>query len=311
MTDFSFYYKTTSSDATALLASRSWDVFISAYNSADRVNKIFSTINAKNKYWILFNEYGYERSDFPSQSLTADTWDEADFIINIFSMMHIDPSRSICIDSTGFIRPYLAFLILYLNKMSFKKIDIIYTEPKTYFNRDKTTFCLSSDLDVRQIRGFEGSHALDTNNDILLINSGYDSDLITRIAESKKHARKIQLFGFPSLRPDMFQENILRAYKSHESIGISLTDENSTILAPANDPFSTAQAVSDKLSSIDTISNLYISPLATKPQLIGLILYFIKGVLPCPTSLIFPFSKCYSKETAIGTARTWIYQLEF
>lgn len=311
MTNFTHFYRETASNVEKLLEGKAWDHVISAYTSADRVLQLFDMINAQEKHWLVFNEYGYQNDEIPDGAHTSESWDEAEYIIQAIDSFGISNQDSVCIDSTGFIRPYLAFLLLYLYKIGYKKIDVIYTEPKSYQKREKTDFCLSTDLTVRQIRGFEGNHSLNTSDDVLLVNSGYDSDLIVRIAENKNHAKKIQLFGFPSLRADMFQQNVLRAHKAHESIGISIVDENSTILAPANDPFATAHEIQLKVESLGTISNLYMSPLATKAQLIGMVLYHILGNAPCPTSIIFPFSRCYSQETSIGTARTWLYTLEF
>lgn len=47
---------------------------------------------------------------------------------------------NICIDATGFMKPYIIFLLILLKEKGFKKIDLIYTEPQSY---EKKTGLLS------------------------------------------------------------------------------------------------------------------------------------------------------------------------
>ena len=61
--------------------------------------------------------------------------------------------------------------------------------------------------------------------------------LIAQVAENKEFSKKVQIFGLPSLRAHMYQENVLRAYKAEEAVGRDTVDESSSYFAPANDPF--------------------------------------------------------------------------
>ena len=90
--------------------------------------------------------------------------------------------------------------------------------------------------EVRQVVGYEGQHVTDTSRDVLIIGAGYDDKLIAEVAEHKDQARKIQLFGLPSLRADMYQENVLRAHLAESAVGTPIHDEASNFFAPANDP---------------------------------------------------------------------------
>ncbi len=149
----------------------------------------------------------------------------------------------------------------------------------------------------------------------MIIGSGYDHKLINSVSEDKEHAKKIQLFGFPSLQPDMYQENILRSYKAEESIGgKQFLDVNSSYFAPANDPFLTAQTLReciDKENKYKSITNLYLSPLSTKAQTLGFALYYIKERINQPCSVIFPFCTQYTRETSVGISKVWKYTIEF
>src|SRR5207253_621115 len=83
---------------------------------------------------------------------------------------------------------------------------------------------------------------------------------------------------------------------------------------PANDPFVTANVlrriVDDCERNGHMITNLYLSPLATKPQALGFALFYLTEMRGKATSIIFPFCRTYSKETSLGLSRVWKYVVE-
>jgi hypothetical protein len=82
--------------------------------------------------------------------------------------------------------------------------------------------------------------------------------------------------------------------------------------ALANDPFVVATELSDKLHELrarNSVDNIYLSPLATKPQTLGFALFYILELRNQPASIIFPFSTSYSRETSAGVGRTWCYEI--
>ena len=134
-------------------------------------------------------------------------------------------------------------------------------------------------LETRQVKGFQGSHDLDTTTDLLIINSGYDDILISHVGEHKSNAAKIQIFGFPSLKADFYQENVFRASKAEEDVTPHVGDKKRFVFAPAYDPFATAGVLREtvkKRKREKGITNLYLSPLATKSQLLGFSIYYCK-----------------------------------
>ena len=166
---------------------------------------------------------------------------------------------------------------------------------------------------IREIKGCLGSHNPETNQDLLFLGSGYDFNRMIAIAKEKKEAKKIQLLGFPSLQADMFQQNIIKSCKAEEdafSGEFDLESEN-VILAPANDPFVTAKLLSEYLKKNKSFTNLYLCPLSTKAQTLGMALFYIVECLNLPASIIFPFCKGYSRETSKGVSKIWIYTVEF
>jgi len=199
-----------------------------------------------------------------------------------------------------------------LMEQGIRRFDALYSEPVAYADREETRFSDEVVEQVRQVAGFEGNHSTDVSRDVLIIGSGYDHELIARVAESKDQARKIQIFGLPSLRADMYQENVLRAHRAEEAVG-GLGESYGTYFAPANDPFVTAsvlQQIVDELRAHNNLGNLYLSPLATKPQVLGFSLYYLTECRNAAASMIFPYSPSYNRETSKGVARIWKYTVE-
>jgi hypothetical protein len=313
MIDYSIFYK----ERLRLTSAHTWDIFISAFNSTERVQHVFKKISAKEKHWLVHPEYGYEPVEHPNQAFAPERCNEADFIKQFFETIGVNFTEDkICIDITGFMRPQLLFLLLFLKHNGCKKFDAIYSEPRHYTKKEKTSFS-DNVTEVRQVAGFEGCHAVDKSNDILVIGTGYDHSLIAHAAENKDKARKVQIFGFPSLAPDMYQENILRAHKAAQSVGIEEIKDPFNFFAPANDPFVTANVLKDIVKKIpenlrkSSLTNLYLCPVGTKPQVLGFGLYFLTEWQDKAASIIFPFCESYSKKTTKGISRIWKYQIEF
>jgi hypothetical protein len=148
---------------------------------------------------------------------------------------------------------------------------------------------------------------------VLIIGAGYDDKLIAEIAEHKDQASKIQVFGLPSLRADMYQENVLRAHRAESAVGTPIHHDSSSFFAPANDPFVTAavlQEIVNGLRQRERITNLYLSPLATKAQLLGFSLYYLAECRNAAVSMLFPFCAAYARETTKGLTRIWKYTVE-
>lgn len=323
--DYSIFYKKKFADPNQINTIGGYDLFISAYNDSERVKKIFEEINATEKHWLLFPEYCYADHEKPSLGNASEKLFSFDSslregeIIREYvrlSGINFNTINNVCVDITGFIRPHLIFFVRYLATLGVKQVDFLYTDPIKYKKKEQTDFSFDY-IDVRQVDGCQGTHHPDTNNDILIIGAGYDHLRITDVSKSKNSSKKIQLFGFPSLQPDMYQENILKAYKAEEETSNgreNFIDPDRTLFAPANDPFVTANVIREyviKENKKKTITNLYLCPLSTKAQTLGVALYYIAQCTDEPSSIIFPFCSKYSRETTEGISKIWKYTVEF
>ena len=178
-------------------------------------------------------------------------------------------------------------------------------------NKDSTTFAGSHVDSVRQVVGFEGSSDESGSRDLLLIGAGYETHLISEVAEDKEESRKIVLLGLPSLRPDMYQQNAWRAWQASDAISLQ---ESERYFAPAADVFATATVVSelvDREQKRGNVRHIYMAPLSTKAQAIGFALCFLSEFQAKNVSIIYPFTRTYEKETSVGLARIWKHTLEF
>ncbi len=325
-----FYYKSFKEVRSILDSEEEYNLFISAYNKEEMVCKVFQEIQAEKKIWLLFSDYSLNKRDinhdsnyiFSLEQEMKDTRLEMNFInkfIEEYNLIENYRDKKIAIDITGFVKPYMFYLILVLKNNGFNKFDIIYTEPNGYSNHEDTKFSNDSATSTRSINGYD-TKSDQNKDDLLIINAGYDYTLVSRIAENKKNIKNNKiLIGFPSLQPIMYQENILNFRKVAEELSINAIDFN-PLFAPANDPFETAKVidkyVEEYILSHKDISTIYLAPLATKAQALGIQLFTIyekekyesKGI---DLKIIYPFTNGYSKDSGKNLFRINKYILEF
>ncbi len=317
--DYGFFLREAIASDDDWSSTQAYDLFLSAYNLSDRVRYVYDHVRARDKMWLIHREYDLATKLLPPEThFETNALDESSFCVELFARLRdqfIDfPNLSICIDSTGMLRPHLLFLLKLLQRSKVSRFNILYAEPANYKNNENTAFSAGSIYEVRPIQGYEGAPATDSSADFLIIGMGYDDRMIAEVAEDRAKADKHQLFGLPSLRADMYQQSVLRSRLASEELSDPNFAENNRSFAPASDPFGTAAVLSEivrKRRKKRGITNLYLSPLGTKPQVIGFGLYHIFECCSGDASITFPFSRGYSPETGQGISRTWVYTIEF
>jgi hypothetical protein len=293
----------------------SWNLFISAYNNSKRVQKVFPQVPATRRSWWVIPEYGYlpdELAELEGPVVLAHG-SEAQVVKAGLAGSGFDPTacQRLCIDITGLMRPHILFLMAHLQEIGVNRFDLLYTEPAQYSRRAETRFSIGEDVRVVSVEGYVGAHNLDTSGDLLVIGIGYDHHLISQAIQAKENARVVELHSFPSLSADMYHESILRLDRvSSERFRIG--DE--VQYCSANDPFVVAASLASAVRIAETrrrVTNIYFSPLATKPQAVGFGLHYLKRMRGTATSIIFPLCPSYDKETSTGVGRSWIYPIHF
>lgn len=307
--DFSIFYKSALSPDLEWARKVRWHCFLSTYNSSERVRRVFKAVRSKHKFWLVCPEYSYSPEEHPTgSSFVAPSHNEAEIITELFAANESLLDGRLCVDLTGFIRPHLLFLVRWLFEQGIEEFDAIYSEPVHYRAKERTDFSLGGVSQVRQIAGYEGVHSPDTSNNLLVIASGYDSLAIRAVAEAKTNARKVQIFGLPSLRADMYQENVIKASQADEALG-----DFAYYFAPAHDPFVTANLLGEIIQDCGRqkdLTNIYLSPLSTKAQVLGFGLFYLGCLGGQAASILYPFSKKYARETTTGISRIWKYTVD-
>jgi hypothetical protein len=314
MIDHDLLYRIAAGKRPFLPGSEKYDVLLSAFNLSDRVQKIFELIPATQKCWVIHNEYAFTEAELPKTGklLQSDSLHEGEFIADIFNQLDspLTGALRLCIDVTGFMRAHIMFLMHYLKAVGVESFDMLYTEPSHYARRADTVFSIDV-TEVRQVNGFEGAHAADVSNDLLIVGVGYDHPLITNVIANKSNAKLIQLLSLPSLSADMYQESVVRLQKVGDA-PFRVPDEF-LAYASANDPFVTYMVLDEAIAKFSlkhsAPTNIYLSSLATKPQAVGFAMYYIDKLSAQPSSIVMPFAKKYSKETGTGVGRSWVYPI--
>ncbi|MDD2806505.1 MAG: hypothetical protein PHV33_13215 [Elusimicrobiales bacterium] len=321
MRDYTVFYKRYVNVSAGDRLSGSWDLFISTYSLNERVLKVFKDVRATEKIWLIHPVYGVESGEMPTLTPNERLFspedkniDEAEFIQKSLEFINKDLTEvKLCVDITGFTQPTLIFLLLYLKRIGITKYDVIYSEPDRYLAQENTKFS-ENVQEVRQIGGCEGKHVTENSDDVLIIGTGYDYALINQVAASKENAKKIKIYGFPSLKADMYQENVFQVQKASEAIGPAILAPLNGYCAPAYDPFVTAavlRKIFDDLDQSITYSNVYLCPLGTKAQALGFALFYSTECDDDPISIIYPFYLKYAKNDSVGLSGVWQYTIEY
>ncbi|HEX8378779.1 MAG TPA: hypothetical protein VF602_13260 [Pedobacter sp.] len=302
--DYTIFYKTSYQNGD-IDCSGGYDLFFSGYDNCERTKIIFDKVQSKKKYWINFPHYNNGKLTIDNV-YTCESFKEDECFIELFKEIKVSESLKVCIDITGFIRPHLIFFIISLHRLGLKKVDFFYSEPQHYKNAEDTTFSGFID-EVKIIEGCSSAVThTNTDHDLLIIAAGYDDKLIAKVSQEKsKIKKKYYIIGFPSLQPDMYQESVLKLYQAKESIGLRIDK-----FAPAFDPFVTAETIHQIISENPDHSNIYLSPLSTKPQALGIAFYYLWNFKTQPLNIIYPYSNIYLAKTANGIKKTWKYTFE-
>lgn len=296
------------------LSDRSFDVFLSAYNTSDRVKTVFDVVSATEKHWILHQEYDFDDAEFPDGSCwrVAPREDVIDMWERCFEELNISPGARLAVDITGMMRPHLLLLPLMLQRAGFDNVTVLYSDPVSYVSGQSTTFTKSPVEEVRVVPGYAGIHHTGIESrDCLIIGAGYDHELVKAAAEAKRNADHYLLVGMPGLQPHMYQESVYRIALAKESVNDFRA--RTLLYAPANNPFMTAQVLSDhvaRLRSNGAVDNVYLAPVGPKSQVLGFAWYYLCEAKGAATSLIFPFAHEYSRETSVGLGAIHEYLLE-
>lgn len=314
MRDYSIFYRRSINIDRINPELDHYDIYVSAYNSSERISSVFEKISAGKKIWHIHPEYQYNLVEEPightiSRPVKIDEISQVNVLIATMGDL---VGKSICVDITGFMRHVLIFLVAKLEFLGVRQFTAIYSEPVVYSKQEDTVFSTTTSGNVRPVKGMGGSNH-SQGQDLLVIGVGYDYRLINEVSTNKDSMKVYPLFGFPSLSADMYQQSAIKAAESG-SVAFDGTWITNRRFAPANDPFATAEVIQSIVESAERsskLANVYLSPLSTKAQTLGFALFWLLEKRPS-LSLVMLMPECltYSRETSKGLKRLWSYTVE-
>ncbi len=320
--DYDVFYRESLPILESPLNSEQYDLFVSAYNKSERVTTVFEKINSKDKCWVIHPEYQFDtktKSSIKGHKIELHhCGNELAQVNQTLEALNIEDLNKIkiCIDCTGFTRSFLICLIVKLGSLKIRSLDVIFSEPISYKDKDDTSFSVKTG-DVREIFGCAKEADLQ-HPESLLISIGYDQQQIAHVVNHKESTTPVPMYAFPSLQADMFQQSAYRVsgidYINSESNKSSEWLSN-RLFAPANDPFSTAKKISEYVKEAtkrNPVPNIYLSTLSTKAQAVGFAYYWwLEGRhQENVISIVAPECIAYNSDTTIGLSKVWRFTLE-
>lgn len=169
--------------------------------------------------------------------------------------------RTITIDITTFPRHELLLMLRYLRMQNIKsKIRLLYTRPKKYGN-----WLSYGAHEIMAIPSFGGIQ-IPGRKKLLVILAGYEAERMFRLWEEHEPSKTIIVIGDPPTNKHFLARNIIKANILKNRTNV---EEQK---ASASDPFKFCKKMESILMNHKKEYNIFIAPMNTKIQTVGLFL---------------------------------------
>lgn len=315
-----------------LTESRKWNVFISCGSFEERCTRsshIFLVKNVKIGTSIIFNykehdpdnktEKNIEKAKsnlreicehiyvFETDSVARPSEGIKRFL-TFLKEEEIDLSnKEVIVDITVLAKGYFFLLSKVLReKLNLHEFYVVYTEPEKYKSKgaDRNEMILTEGLDrIESFPGFAGSSI--NSKDALIVILGFEGKRSIEVFNSVEPELTYAVNGFPSFQAGWHKISLeanLRFLQESEAF-------DHLFFAPAIDPFETRNTLSQIVEEIERNNeklNIIISPLGTKPQAFGTLLYALRNK---KIKVIYPFPSVYKPDYSYGYGPTWIFKV--
>lgn len=216
-------------------------------------------------------------------------------------------NKQLIIDITVFSKAYFFLLFKILKeKLNLHEFYVVYTEPERYKSKsaDRNEIILTEGLDrVESIPGYTGSSM--NSEDALIVILGFEGKRSIEVFHSVNPELTYAVNGFPSFQPGWHKISLEANLPFLRESGAS----NHLFFAPAVDPFETRNTVSQIVEEIEENNkntNIIISPLGTKLQAFGVLLYALGNK---KIKVIYPFPSVYKPDYSYKYGPTWIFKV--
>ncbi len=261
-------------------------------NNINAINSNLSKISRKN---LVFNSGSVSK---PSEGIKE--------FLKFLKQNSIElNNKKIVVDICTFTKPYLFVLFKVLKEIfQLKRVDIVYTEPRYYKNKDERSdeIVMTEGLDrIQSIPGFRGS-PLEAQN-VLIVILGFEGKRSLEVFEEIEPNITFAINGFPSYKAGWNQISLNENIKFLDSSGA----HEHLFFAPANNPFETRNLIDSIINEISETKNknIIIAPLGSKMQAFGVLLFALnfKNI-----SVVYPFPSSYKTDRSDGADKTWIFR---
>jgi len=215
--------------------------------------------------------------------------------------------KKIVVDITVFTKPYFFLLFKVLReKLNLQQFYVVYTEPERYRSKSAggNETILTEGLDrLESIPGFVGSSV--NSRDALIVILGFEGKRAMEVFFAVNPELTYAVNGFPSFQPGWHRISLEANLRFLRESGAS----HHLFLTPAVDPFATRNALSQIVEEIEKGNadlNIIISPLGTKPQAFGTLLYALRNK---KIKVIYPFPSVYKPDYSYRYGPTWIFKV--
>jgi hypothetical protein len=299
-----------------------WEVYIACSSFEDRFcrsSSIFKVHEVKIDFSIIFNfkETCLKKED--NLRIVKSNLENTSKVIKIFDAESVfEPvkgikkflsylesnnidlrNKRIIIDISTFNKPYLFLLFkILIEKFDISEVYVVYTEPKNY-----NTLLTEGLNKVESIPGFTGSSI--NSKDALIVILGFEGNRSLEVFNAINPEFTYAINGFPSFQPGWdrrsLSENMrfLKESNAYEHI----------LMAPASDPFETEKTIVKIVKEIREYNpdvNITISPLGTKIQALGALLYALKDK---KVKIVYPIPSTHNKNRSEEFSSSWIYKI--
>lgn len=216
-------------------------------------------------------------------------------------------NRQVIVDITVFTKAYFFLLFKILReKLNLHEFYVVYTEPEKYKSKnvDKDEIVLTEGLDrVESIPGFVGSSV--NSKDALIVILGFEGKRSIEVFSSVDPELTYAVNGFPSFQAGWHKISLEANLRFLRESGAF----EHLFFAPAGDPFETRNILSQIVEEIEKDNenvNILISPLGTKLQAFGTLLYALRNK---KIKVIYPFPSVYKPDYSYKYGPTWIFKV--
>jgi len=270
-------------DKISKVIALNYETRVSGYSNNDSIYKyrIFSTLNL--------------------QEITCNIQEPTSIVDEIDTNPITNTSR-IGIDISCMTKPFFYYILKLLReKYQIQNLKVYYTEPQSYFLRDKLFDDFhtgSGQHSLKEIPGFSGMDPKSSPRKLVVL-LGFDGGFSRQLDQDISPRETMVVNGFPSYTPKFKDISLVNNVK------LISRDDVRIFYASANNPFDTYNILEAiKTDTSDWFFN--IAPLGPKPMALGACIFALHNR---DVRVVYPWPEIYEDKYSEMTWNSWVYDI--